>query len=217
MNLPLPSGSSPAENPPGIMRIWARRMAWAMASRDSSTARASRLRNTTVSVTAPARSNTWAVSYSQLVPGNTVRTTRGRAMPRAGACGAWSTRGWKGGSAGTAPSWRVGKMGSSGASQTARARSSARESPFVRITGSAWVVPRRVQARPSRSSSRSPSSSSTRAPGRGANQWEGSLGSSSRPTPLPKAMIERAGARPSMPTARAASTLPSRTRRATWA
>ena len=78
-NLALPSGSSPAEKPPGNMII----CAWAMALWNSSTepliSSALKFRNTLVTTSAPARRNAFALSYSQLVPGNTGMNTVGRA------------------------------------------------------------------------------------------------------------------------------------------
>ena len=79
MNLPEPSGSSPAEKPPGIMRICEREMASARALSDSPSPAASRLRSTRISGSAPARRNARAVSYSQLLPGKTGMITRGLA------------------------------------------------------------------------------------------------------------------------------------------
>ena len=79
MNLPEPSGSSPAEKPPGIMRICEREMASAKALSDSARPAASKLRRTRISGSAPARRNARAVSYSQLLPGKTGMITRGLA------------------------------------------------------------------------------------------------------------------------------------------
>ena len=78
-NLALPSGSSPAEKPPGNMMIWAWLMAFSNSSTDSRMSAAVRLRNTFVTTSAPARSNAFALSYSQLVPGNTGMKTVGLA------------------------------------------------------------------------------------------------------------------------------------------
>ena len=80
MNLAEPSGSSPPENPPGIMMIWLFSMAFTSASVLSATLSGVRLLMMSVSATAPACSKARAESYSQLLPGNTGMMTRGRAM-----------------------------------------------------------------------------------------------------------------------------------------
>ena len=80
MNLAEPSGSSPPEKPPGIMTICDSRMRRASSWLLSATAPGVRLLTTKTSATAPARSKARAVSYSQLVPGKTGMTTRGRAI-----------------------------------------------------------------------------------------------------------------------------------------
>ena len=80
MNFAEPSGSSPPEKPPGIMMIWLLLMALTSASVLSATCAGERLFTMNVSTTAPACSNARALSYSQLLPGNTGMTTRGRAM-----------------------------------------------------------------------------------------------------------------------------------------
>ena len=77
MNLPDPSGSSPPENPPGIAMIWLWAMAFSNASTDSSMSCGVKLRTTKISASPPARSKARAVSYSQLVPGNTGISTWG--------------------------------------------------------------------------------------------------------------------------------------------
>ena len=84
MNFAEPSGSSPPEKPPGIMTIWLSRMRRASSCVLSATASGVRLLTTKTSAFAPARSKARAVSYSQLVPGNTGMTTRGRATWTAG-------------------------------------------------------------------------------------------------------------------------------------
>ena len=85
MNLALPSGSSPPENPPGSMTIWLAAMALTSASQLSATSAGVRLRTTRISGSAPARAKALAVSYSQLVPGKTGMMTFGFAMPILGA------------------------------------------------------------------------------------------------------------------------------------
>ena len=72
-----PSGSSPPEKPPGRIIIWLRPMASRRASADSWSTWGFRLRTTTISGSMPARRQALAVSYSQLVPGNTGMTARG--------------------------------------------------------------------------------------------------------------------------------------------
>ena len=79
MNLPEPSGSSPPEKPPGSTTIWLARMAASRAWADWARASRVRLRMTTIWGSMPARRQAWAVSYSQLVPGKTGMTARGRA------------------------------------------------------------------------------------------------------------------------------------------
>ena len=79
MNLPLPSGSSPPEKPPGMKIICALRMRLANSSADSATAEGVRLLMTKISGTAPALFAAFAVSYSQLVPGKTGMRMRGAA------------------------------------------------------------------------------------------------------------------------------------------
>ena len=85
MNLPLPSGSSPPEKPPGSMTIWARRMAASIRAMVSSIWAGARFLTTRISVSAPARWKALALSASQLVPGNTGINTLGRAVLIAGA------------------------------------------------------------------------------------------------------------------------------------
>lgn len=84
MNLPEPSGSSPPENPPGRKTIWAFFSFSVKALTDSVMAAAVRLRSTRISGSAPASANALALSYSQLVPGNTGMSTFGFAVFRAG-------------------------------------------------------------------------------------------------------------------------------------
>ena len=80
MNLPLPSGSSPPENPPGMNTIWAPARAWANRSVEAAMPAGVRLFSTSTTGSAPASRRALAVSYSQLVPGNTGISTRGRAV-----------------------------------------------------------------------------------------------------------------------------------------
>ena len=80
INLPEPSGSSPAEKPPGSITICARLMPSASASMDSSMPLAVRLRKTNTSVSAPARRNAFSLSSSQFVPGKDGINTRGLAI-----------------------------------------------------------------------------------------------------------------------------------------
>ena len=77
MNLPDPSGSSPAENPPGNMMICESLIAFANASTESLIPCAVIFLNTIVCTSAPALSNAFAESYSQFVPGNTGINTFG--------------------------------------------------------------------------------------------------------------------------------------------
>ena len=90
MNFALPSGSSPPEKPPGSMTIWLLSMALTSALQLSATSAGVRLRMTRISGSAPARAKALAVSYSQLVPGNTGMMTLGFATPILGAAGAVS-------------------------------------------------------------------------------------------------------------------------------
>ena len=85
MSLPLPSGSSPPEKPPGMTSIWLRARASAMRSRLSSTPSGLRLRTTSISGSAPARARARAVSYSQFVPGKTGMSACGRGVRVSGA------------------------------------------------------------------------------------------------------------------------------------
>ena len=87
MNLALPSGSSPPEKPPGSMTIWEASMAFTRASQLAVTSAGVRLRMTRISGSAPAARKALAVSYSQLVPGNTGMMTLGLATPILGAAG----------------------------------------------------------------------------------------------------------------------------------
>ena len=88
MNLALPSGSSPPEKPPGSITIWLSPIARTKASQLAVTSAGVRLRTTRIFGSAPARAKARAVSYSQLVPGNTGITTLGFATPTLGAAGA---------------------------------------------------------------------------------------------------------------------------------
>ena len=75
INLPLPSGSSPPLNPPGIIIICEFLIAFSTCSTDDSISPADKFLITMVSAIAPAFSKALAVSYSQFVPGNTgIRT-----------------------------------------------------------------------------------------------------------------------------------------------
>ena len=76
-NLAEPSGSSPAENPPGNMIICDLLIAFSNSSTDSLIPCASRFLNTLTITSAPALSNAFVLSYSQLVPGNTGINTVG--------------------------------------------------------------------------------------------------------------------------------------------
>ena len=76
-NLAEPSGSSPAENPPGNMTIWAFAISLLYSSTDWRISSALMLRSTLVTTFAPDRSKALALSYSQLVPGNTGINTVG--------------------------------------------------------------------------------------------------------------------------------------------
>ena len=69
INLPLPSGSSPAEKPPGNMTICDLEIRLAISSTDSFSSAASLFLMMKMSVSAPARSKALALSTSQLVPG----------------------------------------------------------------------------------------------------------------------------------------------------
>ena len=69
INLPLPSGSSPAEKPPGNMTICAEAIRRLISSTDSFNSPASLFRKMKISVSAPARSKALALSISQFVPG----------------------------------------------------------------------------------------------------------------------------------------------------
>ncbi len=80
MNLAEPSGSSPPEKPPGIMTIWlladaARQLARALGDVVGREV----VDHEHVRHGAGRASNARAVSYSQLLPGNTGMITRGRA------------------------------------------------------------------------------------------------------------------------------------------
>ena len=78
-NFADPSGSSPAENPPGNMMICASLIAFSNASTDSRISFPLKFLNTFVTTSAPARSNAFVLSYSQFVPGNTGINTFGLA------------------------------------------------------------------------------------------------------------------------------------------
>ena len=76
-NLAEPSGSSPAENPPGNIIICDCAIAFSNSSTDSLIPAASRFLNTFTITSAPALSNAFVLSYSQFVPGNTGINTVG--------------------------------------------------------------------------------------------------------------------------------------------
>ena len=76
-NLAEPSGSSPAEKPPGNMTIWAFAISFLYASTDWRISSGLRFLNTRVTTFAPALSKAFVLSYSQLVPGNTGINTDG--------------------------------------------------------------------------------------------------------------------------------------------
>ena len=76
-NFADPSGSSPAENPPGNMMICDWSIAFTNSSTESRISSAVRFLNTFTIVSAPALSNAFALSYSQFVPGNTGINTVG--------------------------------------------------------------------------------------------------------------------------------------------
>ena len=77
MNLPLPSGSSPPEKPPGNAIICAASMRFFISATEYSMSAAVRFFMTKISAFAPSRSKARAMSYSQLVPGNTGMTAFG--------------------------------------------------------------------------------------------------------------------------------------------
>ena len=77
MNLPEPSGSSPAEKPPGRKIIWLSPMRREKSSTDLAMSEAVRFCTTKIFALAPASSMARAVSYSQLVPGKTGMSTWG--------------------------------------------------------------------------------------------------------------------------------------------
>ena len=85
MNLPLPSGSSPPEKPPGINTIWASCKALAKVSTLLAMPSAERLLITIISGSAPASAMALAESNSQLVPGKAGISTLGFATFTAGA------------------------------------------------------------------------------------------------------------------------------------
>ena len=72
------------------MTIWAASMALTRASQLAVTSAGVRLRMTSTSGSAPAARKARAVSYSQLVPGNTGMMTLGFAAPILGAAGAFT-------------------------------------------------------------------------------------------------------------------------------
>ena len=85
MNLPLPSGSSPPEKPPGIKTRFAFSSLSEKAATLSETDCAVRLFITKISASKPASQSAFALSYSQFVPGKTGISARGRAVFNAGA------------------------------------------------------------------------------------------------------------------------------------
>ena len=76
-NFALPSGSSPAENPPGNIMICAFLISSAKTSTESLISWAVKFLNTLVTTLAPALSKAFVLSYSQFVPGNTGINTFG--------------------------------------------------------------------------------------------------------------------------------------------
>ena len=77
INLPEPSGSSPAEKPPGIIIIWLSFIRFVISLTESVISEAVKFLITKISLSAPALLNAFIVSYSQFVPGNTGMNTRG--------------------------------------------------------------------------------------------------------------------------------------------
>ena len=143
MNLPEPSGSSPPEKPPGRNRIWLSRAARANRAADSATLAGVWLFSTRISGVSPARRQARALSYSQLVPGNTGISTLGFAAPALGAArvkaGASST--------GTGAGSAVVRLGyTSSSTPSFKESSSSMEAlslPMVMV-GSAVVKPMRL-------------------------------------------------------------------------
>ena len=82
MNLPEPSGSSPAEKPPGIIMMFASRILAASSANDSLISFWFLFLITNTSASAPALSKALAESISQLLPGNTGMITFGLAPLR---------------------------------------------------------------------------------------------------------------------------------------
>ena len=198
MNLAEPSGSSPPEKPPGIKTIWALRMALSRAAVDWRRSSAVRLRMFTVSASIPARRQARTESYSQLVPGNTGMTTRGRAILDLHTAGERSAQEMA--STGAALPARVGYTSSSTLSLRESSSSMEAESPLTLTTASAVVWP--MSWPPSHSSV----SWATMAPGMGASQSR-LFSTLAKPMELPKVMFMTASPRP-FSTAQAASTLP---------
>ena len=148
MNLPEPSGSSPALNPPGNINIWQRRIALASASTDCSMSRADRLRTTSTSGSPPAWAKARAESYSQLLPGNTGMMTRGFAtdvLARPTAAG--PGYGLKTAVSAACPVW-VGNTFSSVSSQACCAAARETVAPKTAISGFAWVWPNKTYSIP---------------------------------------------------------------------
>ena len=203
MNLAEPSGSSPPEKPPGRNTIWLRRMAASSARTEESSASGVRLRTTTVSASSPARRTARALSYSQLVPGNTGISTRGFAVPILGAArvNAGASRTGAGPSAGTP----VGYTSASTASLRDNNSSIFAQSLPIVIIPSAVVTPRRTMERGSVSISSV--SSARMAPLAGAYQSASSSGSAVKPIRLPKDIFITPSAG-QFSTAQAAFTLP---------
>ena len=77
MNLADPSGSSPAENPPGSIIIWAVLISFSNLSTDSINASLFKFLIRTCTTSAPSFLKALAQSSSQFVPGNTGITTFG--------------------------------------------------------------------------------------------------------------------------------------------
>ena len=161
-----------------------------------------RLRTTTVSASMPAATQARALSYSQLVPGNTGITARGFAIPLASTAGAPLSQ-EMGAAAPPSPA-TVGYTGSR--TLSLRRSSSSTEAlslPMVMV-GSAVVTP--IFSQQGRETSSA--SSAMIMPGMGPHQGAPASGSEAKPTPLPKDIFMTASAVP-FSTAQAARTFPS--------
>ena len=197
MNLPLPSGSSPPEKPPGSMTIWARRMAFSMRSMVSSMSETDRFFTTRISHWAPAFSKARAESTSQLVPGKAGMNTRGRATLMAGAL--FSRFSHRGTSAVTGTGWALlGKIFSKVPIQAAHSSSREMRSP-PSFTSSLLEVRPKITGDRAASVERSASleSSTTKAPSWGAYRVSVDRPSAKRkPVLLPKHIRSTAAAAP---------------------